>query len=343
MNRLFQVASLITFLVFGIANAATNVSNSVQGDQVWTKDGSPYIIKGRVDFGGDLEIQKGVEIVFDSDPKLPSSAGYGKLVFSNGTVQSLGTEEEPVKFLVAKNENYAYLIFGYGSSADMRYTEMEGYVRTSCGAGSVDLLFRNSKIGMFPIETTMGPCGNIKIVDSYLSSLWSPYHAPKSIVIENSVVREFSQDPTLKRWQAGELGITRSKIQSLISVPTNGLTLRENEIKWLSINLEEGRSPNVDVQYNSFLGEFRWGTNRSIDGLSVVIQNNNLNQVFSWGSYCGVVSFRGNYWGKGMAEEFDRVGTDANIYQIRDKWDIPQWSCSIVDYSDWLREPVGPN
>ncbi len=116
------IALLVTIFCYSISMGQTTISGPLTESQVWTEDGSPYIVQGEVIATNiSLEIEPGTTVLFDPGAYLGTSGSC--------TFTALGTEVEPILFssnsASPQPDDYLGFSIGYWTDATMSYCVIE--------------------------------------------------------------------------------------------------------------------------------------------------------------------------------------------------------------------------
>lgn len=187
------------------AYAQTEVSGIISQDTAWTKEGSPYIIKGNVlvDTGMTLNITEGAEILFGGD----------FYIQIQGKIIAIGTEQENIVFA---NSSDVLQARGYielkSNDNELNYCTMNnGDYYFSLKVSGQNNMLSNLIIqkGLY-IQNCGGSCFDNIFVDSINIS------AGSRNIIKNCYVKNLNENPT---WWNNGIYITQSdsnKIQDCI-------------------------------------------------------------------------------------------------------------------------------
>ncbi len=149
LREILCIAIVATFFCYSTSMGETIINGPLTESQVWTVDGSPYIIEGEVranNNGISLEIEPGTTVLFNTG---------ASLFFEDGSFIAQGTEESPILFSSSSSSpmpgDYLGLFLVTGGNVTMSHCVIE-YANTglslakSLAAESVEI--RNCYYGL---------------------------------------------------------------------------------------------------------------------------------------------------------------------------------------------------
>jgi len=309
----------------------TNLFGTLTEDDLhWTKEGSPYRIKG------DILVKENTTLVIDSGVTVRFTGSYGITV--NGGIQAVGTDSEPITFTGKNGTSYVQWsgisVGGSSVTIENKYNYVSGNILEHC----------NFDTSSTPVTINAG----IFVSNCTFENGGYPNVTYPSVIINN----EFKDglDVELNSDTSGEIIVENNKISSYFRIYHYrygaASIIKHNDFDKCIFHLDSYLYSKArdSISYNNFTESSVLIGYNSDNSKKPMTYNNFIRcstPIVSTDSYyCSNSSydFSYNYWGEENTAELNRIGNFENASFINDYFDNSERS--RVDYSNWLTSPV---